>query len=173
MKQKKKQKLLPFDARNEADYYKLTDQIESALQKIESDGRIPATQNKLADLAKCSRKTLNNRKYPIERLNQIKTDRKLKSLKAVNTKNLSSTSIPDDSDSFKTLINNYQNEMGLLFNRLQDIEEQNKELKRLNDFYEEEVKSTREENVKLFDKLRKLENSSLTLSNVISINRDK
>lgn len=173
MKSKKKEKLLPFDKRNEDDYQKITEKIEFALQKIERDGRIPATQEKLAELAECSRKTLNNRKYPIERLRQIKNDRKQKSLKIDNKEKISAKSTLDNSDNLNAMIKNYQKENGLLFNRLQDIEEQNKSLKLLVKFYEDEIKDRGAVDVSLPSKLWKFKDSSQTPSNVTNINRNK
>lgn len=67
---------LPFDERNRKDYERVTASIHAALDKIRKDSSIPATQEDLARLAACTRKTLHNRVWPIDELKQIKADRK-------------------------------------------------------------------------------------------------
>lgn len=66
----------PYDERNEADYLELSRRIEIALKLIEDDPSIAATENSLASLAGCCRGTLFSRKYPLDRLRQIKNQRK-------------------------------------------------------------------------------------------------
>jgi hypothetical protein len=69
-------KRLPFDERNEQDFEDLTRRILDALALIRKDPSIPATQEKLAKLAECTRKTLHNRGWPITELKKIKEERK-------------------------------------------------------------------------------------------------
>lgn len=66
----------PYDDRNEADYQQVTLNISLALELIDKSPEIPATQNELARLAKCSRGTLRLRKWPLDRLKEIKARRK-------------------------------------------------------------------------------------------------
>lgn len=66
----------PYDAKNETDYQKITDNILAALKQIEHNPKEPATQANLAKLAKCSRGVLRLRGWPIEKLKGIKKKRK-------------------------------------------------------------------------------------------------
>jgi hypothetical protein len=65
----------PYDARNQADYLLISNSIEAALNLMGIDPTVPATEASLAKLAGCSRGTLRNRKYPLERLKAIKVRR--------------------------------------------------------------------------------------------------
>lgn len=69
----------PYDERNAKDYDGMTKRIEAALEIIEDDETVPATEAELCKLAKCSRGTLRNRKWPLEQLKAIKKARKEKS----------------------------------------------------------------------------------------------
>lgn len=62
--------------KNEQDFVEVTDRIQSALSQIRSNPKLKATQEILAQLASCSRGTLNNRRWPLEELKKIKTARK-------------------------------------------------------------------------------------------------
>lgn len=63
--------------KNEQDFIEVTRRIQEALARIESDSRLKATQDVLAQLADCSRGTLNNRKWPLDRLREIKAARRV------------------------------------------------------------------------------------------------
>lgn len=65
----------PYDERNQADYLAISQKIEEALRLISDDQKLPATEVSLANLAGCSRGTLRNRVYPLERLRAIKKQR--------------------------------------------------------------------------------------------------
>lgn len=65
----------PYDTRNQLDYEAVTKKIAHALEILENDTSIPATEIKLAELADCSRGTLRNRVYPLVRLRKIKQSR--------------------------------------------------------------------------------------------------
>lgn len=67
---------LPFDERNERDFVGVTQRIRDALSKIKLNEAIKATESSLAKLAKCSRGTLANRKWPLDELRAIKDGRK-------------------------------------------------------------------------------------------------
>lgn len=62
--------------KNEQEFVTVTRRIQEALARIESDPNLKTTQDVLAQLADCSRGTLNNRKWPLERLREIKVARK-------------------------------------------------------------------------------------------------
>lgn len=66
----------PYDDRNEADYQQITLNISLALELIDNNPEIPATQNDLARRARVSRGTLRLRKWPLDRLREIKERRK-------------------------------------------------------------------------------------------------
>lgn len=62
-------------AQNASDFDAMTQAIEDALKKIERDRRIKPTQEALRKLVGCSRGTLNNRKWPLTKLGEIKRAR--------------------------------------------------------------------------------------------------
>lgn len=62
--------------KNAQEFVEVTRRIQEALARIESDPKLKATQDALAQLADCSRGTLNNRRWPLERLREIKDARK-------------------------------------------------------------------------------------------------
>ena len=65
----------PYDERNAADYQELSTRIAAALETIAHDENVLATQEALAHLANCSRGTLRNRGWPLQRLKLIKGER--------------------------------------------------------------------------------------------------
>lgn len=65
---------LPFDERNQQDYMLVTKRIQDALEKMANDRRLKRTETNLARLADCSRGTLRNRKWPMEKLQKLKED---------------------------------------------------------------------------------------------------
>jgi len=65
---------LPFDERNQQDYMLVTKRIQDALEQMANDRRLKRTETNLARLASCSRGTLRNRKWPIEKLQKLKED---------------------------------------------------------------------------------------------------
>lgn len=66
----------PYDARNTEDFDALTKRIDAGLLALRSDPKLKPTEETLADLAKCSRGTLRNRKWPIEALRAMKLERR-------------------------------------------------------------------------------------------------
>lgn len=147
----KKLKSLPFDERNQQDFETITENIIKALQLIEQNPKIPATQNKLAELSKCSRKTLYNRKGSIEALKEIKKARNSKrmesSLKVANIAERDNNE--NGSENNSQLIKNYQTQNGQLFNQVLELKEQVAELLSANSIYEEDTKILKEENIRL------------------------
>jgi hypothetical protein len=73
-----------YDERNALDYREMSRRIADALDEMERDQSIPATEKELARRAKCSRGTLRNRQYPIARLKGIKDRRRLNGSKPKN-----------------------------------------------------------------------------------------
>jgi hypothetical protein len=65
-----------FEEKNAQDFIEVTKKLQSALARIESDSRLKPTQAVLSKLAECSRGTINNRKWPLEKLKKIKAARK-------------------------------------------------------------------------------------------------
>ncbi|MCT7307121.1 hypothetical protein [Ralstonia wenshanensis] len=65
---------LPFDERNQQDFLLVTKRIQDALEKMANDRRLKRTETNLAKLAGCSRGTLRNRKWPMMRLHELKSE---------------------------------------------------------------------------------------------------
>ncbi|MFC4927917.1 MULTISPECIES: hypothetical protein [Delftia] len=65
-------------AKNARRFDAMTQAIEDALKKIESDRRLKTTEESLAELVGCSRGTLRNRGWPLTQLGDIKTAREQK-----------------------------------------------------------------------------------------------
>ena len=57
--------------KNAGDFDALTQAIEDALKKIKGDLRLKPTRERLSELAGCSRSTLNNRSWPLTKLDEI------------------------------------------------------------------------------------------------------
>lgn len=119
-------KNLPFEERNHADFEIVTTRIVAALEQIEKSAAIPATSEKLAELSACSRKTLYNRSWPLEKLSLIKSARKLekqkKTAEAIELKG--SVAQKSREDLLVEEVNNLRGENGKLFERVQVLEEQ-------------------------------------------------
>lgn len=169
---KKIRKTLPFDKKNEEDFLRISENIRNALDTISSNANLAATQNKLAKLAGCSRKTLYNRKWALEELRLIKVNRK--SLKEKNTANVLSfnkTTEKGDicNNDLLDLIKTYKQQNGLLFDRIQDLEDLKDELERYNLVLEEENKTLKNDNKELRNELRLLKKSLNLSSNIIKI----
>jgi len=62
--------------KNDQEFVEVTRRIQEALARIENNHKLKATQDVLAQLADCSRGTLNNRRWPLERLKEIKAARR-------------------------------------------------------------------------------------------------
>jgi len=164
---KKIRKYLPFDKKNEEDFIKITENIQIALNVIRNDPKIPATQNKLAKLANCSRKTLYNREGVIKELKLIKSERKF--AKSKHTDNIIDFSRKDNDKTKEILIKKYEHQNALLFDKIQDLEEQVKELSDINIVLNEDKQVLLAENTELRSKLRKSKNTTYSSSNVVHI----
>lgn len=169
----KELKRLPFDERNEQDFEDLTRKIRDALAKIRKTRSLPATQENLAELAGCTRKTLHNRSWPISELKKIKEERQdNKDNKPKNTiarHKISSGNYVERERLLIKRIKNFQEHNGKLFDRVQELEEQNAGLVDTVQILEDEIVSLKDENRKLEKELRKLKQSRNGKTNVVSI----
>jgi gas vesicle protein len=113
---------LPFDQKNEQDFQEMTERIRCALDDIRKSRTLKPTQMVLAKLAKCSRRTLSLRIWPIEELRKIKEARS-------QHQQESPSSTKGDASKFnegllEKQVRNYQRQNGELFYRVQDLEEE-------------------------------------------------
>lgn len=170
----KSNKILPFDARNIEDFNKVTEKIHAALTNIETDKKIPATTVKLSELSGCTRKTLYNRKWPIERLEQIQTARK-KAKEAEKQRGnhrgyYENVEEEDHSESaIIARIETLQKENGKLFDCVQSLEMQLKTSQEIVRALEQDNAALRENNFELHGKMRQNNQAALS-SNVIELN---
>jgi len=79
-------------SRNEQDFLDVTKRLQTALDKIRGDLRVKATQESLARLAKCSRGTLVNRKWPLEELRKVKDERRSRGRAPLSPSSVADTS---------------------------------------------------------------------------------
>lgn len=114
-------KALPFDERNQRDFNDMTARIRDALDLIRKNKNLRATQDVLAELAQCSRRTLSLRVWPILELKKIK-DARSNHINAVERKADVRNAVKTDSLLIKQ-VKNYQAQNGELFYRLQNLEE--------------------------------------------------
>ncbi len=173
MTKSKLKKSLPFDEKNESDFNAITEKIQAALSTIENDVNLPATSEELAKLAGCSRKTLNNRIFPVEKLRQIKTERK--KLKEEKTKKRDCYADEDNVKSNEEIlllrVENFQRDNGRLFEQVQNLTEQLAVARDLAASLDKTVNSLREENFNLQSRLRAT--SPENASTVVDINSRK
>lgn len=64
-----------YDSKNEENFEAVTQALDAALKKMERDSSIPANATQLAKLADVHRNTIYHRKWPLERLKEIKAKR--------------------------------------------------------------------------------------------------
>jgi len=115
-------KALPFDERNQRDFDEMTVRIMEGLDLIKKKKSLRATQNTLADLAKCSRRTLSIRRWPIQKLKEIKNERSNGSKARIDKVAASEKS--ENGNLLLTQVKNYQRQNSKLFDRVQDLEEE-------------------------------------------------
>ena len=117
-------KSLPFDEKNQLDFDEMTERIRTALDAIRRNKSLKATQSTLAKLAQCSRRTLSLRRWPVEELKRIKSQR--------NPGLVESESVASAKRTLKATHNEaqligqvrtYQAQNGKLFERIQGLEE--------------------------------------------------
>lgn len=169
----KSNKILPFDTRNIEDFNKVTEKIHAALANIETDKKIPATTIKLSELAGCTRKTLYNREWPIERLQQIQTARKkTKEAEKQREKHRGYYENAEGENFSESAviarIETLQQENGRLFDRVQSLEMQLKNSQETVRALEQDNTALREDNFELHGKMRQ-NNHSAQSSNVIEL----
>jgi uncharacterized protein (DUF3084 family) len=168
---------LPFDERNEQDFEELTRKIWDAITAIKKTRSIPATQEKLAEMVGCTRKTLHNRDWPITELKKIKEERKAnKDNKPKNTTAEHRLSSENHIAREKLLIKqirNLQEQNGKLFDQMQELEEQKAGLIDTTKVLEDEIVILKDQNRKLERELRQFKQGHGGRDNVVSINAGK
>jgi hypothetical protein len=70
-----------FESRNKEDFDQNTEALSKALQAIASDKKLKATISELSRISGIHRNTIRNRRWPSERLEAIKEQRKLEELR--------------------------------------------------------------------------------------------
>lgn len=129
---------LPFDARNEADYNAITAKIQTALQEFEAGKLDFRTQEAFAQHVGVDKSTLHRpgRKWAIAEFDRIKKKRKDEAkISAINPPNKVTiehkTAIENHLNRETLLVNQVKNlrrENSVLFDRVQELEEQNQSL---------------------------------------------
>lgn len=166
----KELKRLPFEERNEQDFEDLTRKIWDALTTIKKIKSTPATQEKLAELVGCTRKTLHNRGWPISELKKIKEERNGSKPKNTTAEHrLNSEKHISREKLLIGQIRTLQEQNGNLFNRVQELEEQKEKLIDTIKVLEDEVVILKDENQTLEREMRKLKESRHSKINVVSI----
>lgn len=115
-------KPLPFDERNQRDFEELTARIQHSLNLIRKNHHLKATQETLAEVAHCSRRTLSLRVWPILELKRIK-DSRSNHIKAGESKAESPSSVGTDTRLIGQ-VKNYQIQNGKLFEQVQGLKEE-------------------------------------------------
>lgn len=125
--------------KNENDYFQMTERINEALKTLRDDHRIPATQNTLATMSGCSRKTLHNRAWAIKELKEIKQARKSKDVENITE---TSVNLKTKAQIRENLLieenENLQEQNAILFNKLQESEYHLSQTLKLNSILEAE-----------------------------------
>jgi hypothetical protein len=156
---------------NGVDFERLTTQIMEALSTIRAKRSIPATQEKLAELAGCSRKTLHNRSWPITELKKVKEARKDKGAARDGSPHepgeTGGTAGPDREELLTRDVENLMEENGKLFARNTELEEQYEQASELVRRLQEEVEALKEVNRQLKKELRASDRSHHPRANVI------
>jgi hypothetical protein len=169
----KELKRLPFDERNEQDFEDLTQKIWDAIETIKTTRTISATQEKLAELVGCTRKTLHNRGWPISELKKIKEERKAskdgKQKPTTVEHRLSADKRIEREKLLIGQIRNLQEQNGKLFDRVQELEEQAATSTHTVRVLEDEIVIIKDANRTLERELRKLKQGLDDRTNVVSI----
>jgi hypothetical protein len=143
----------PYDERNEADFRDMSVRIAEALERLEIDLTIPATEESLAGLAGCSRGTLRHRGWPLKRLKEIKQSRKEKKDEEGGDIPPGEVDIVEilsrDKKSLLDQLKKSRGEVALWVEKYRQLEEETKKLRRLITMLQEAKKS-------LEDKLKKV-----------------
>lgn len=145
-----------FDAVNQERHDKNTVAIHQALQIIRDDYTLKPTVKVLSELSGMHRNSLRNRKWPIEQLDKIKSDRN-KNIVLEVTKDKSKVASLED------VLDNAKNELTYWFNMAMDLKKQNDQLviklSRISssrDYYEDAYKKEMENVKDLKEQIRLL-----------------
>ena len=76
----------PYDDKNAELAAAITQQLNDALRRLEKDSSLSASASSLAKLSGVHRNTIYNRKWPLEKLNEIKAKRALQKEEAASSK---------------------------------------------------------------------------------------
>lgn len=146
-----------FDVVNQERHDKNTVDIHKALQRIRDDYTLKPTVKVFSDLSGMHRNTLRNRKWPIEELDRIKSDRN-KNIVSDVTKDKSKVTNLED------ILDNAKNELVYWFTVAKDLEKQNAQLvikldrmSSSREYYESECKKHKEYIQELLLKIKILE----------------
>jgi len=138
-----------YHGKNIDDYDRYTKLLEDALNSIETDNILPATQEQLVLMTGIHRNTIRERKFPKERLAEIKKERKIKAKEEKQKKK-------DQLDELKEKLEKVSKELVYWFSEYRiterdknDFNKQNKILEESRAFYEQEVKKEREKSANL------------------------
>lgn len=163
-------KRLPFDERNEQDFEDLTRKISDAIATIKKTRSIPATQEQLARLVGCTRKTLNNRGWPISELKKIKEERKNSKQKNTTVEHrLNAEKHIEREKMLIRQIRNLQEQNGKLFDQVQELEEEKLTLTYTAKVLEDEIIILKDEKQKVDRELRQVKQGRNVRANVVSI----
>jgi DNA-binding XRE family transcriptional regulator len=163
-----------YRKRNEEDFEQMTLAIENAIQRLQGDSSEQATQENLAELAGCSRKTLHNREkiglthenriLPITELKAIQQARK--SIKENSGKSPKRKSTLDQKVTVEAHINrekiligqviNYQEENAKWFDRVQELEREKERIASLLKLAERHIDDLKKEKKELESEIRKI-----------------
>lgn len=163
-----------YKERNEEDFEQMTQAIENAIQRLQEDLSEPATQDNLAELAGCTRKTLHNREkmglthenriLPLTELRAIQQARKSIEENSRKTPKRKSTldqkvAVEAHINREKILIgqvNNYQEENAKLFDRVIELERENERSANLLMLAERHINDLKKEKRELESEIRKI-----------------
>lgn len=146
----------PFDEKNQLDFDEMTERIRAGLDAIRKNRSLKATQSTLAKLARCSRRTLSLRRWPVEELKRIKDQRNPEENKResiLSTKGFLRTT--QNEAQLIAQIRKYQAQNGTLFDRVQGLEEDKSRSALIQKTLEEQLSSARETISQLEKELRK------------------
>lgn len=160
----------PYDEKNDLDYKEMSRRIADALEEIECNSTIPATQKELSKRAKCSRGTLRNRVYPLDWLKSINTKRKervLNKSKKITLEQRANLEVRVEGE--KNLLERLKNsrtEAAIWFDKYKESEQDRNKLRRMIALVQAKNTSLTKRNTELLEKLRALEE-------IVKLNKNK
>lgn len=157
--------------KNEEDFERITQNIHAALEKLRASRSLSATQEKLSELAGCSRKTLENRGWPLQELKRIKEQRKVnrETREHPAKDQLSVENRLKREQLLIQRVENLQDQNAKLFDQVQRLEEKLEDARRLFEVQDRDFTFVKEEKRKLENELRRLKRED-SGSNVIQMN---